>query len=521
MKNSIKHIVLLGILTVMWILSGMRNKAEAMEDARRCITEIYDLDILTMPVMVREGSNELEDWVTGFDGYPMYAVCRDGDESTEIYVSYDFSQVDMSKKGTYVMKAVLEYDHTQYMLSKEYKEEYDIPVCVSDPAKFEVFPTYNSQFQVSLSYLYNFTTLESMKAEYCYSDTPLTYKELGKADWQIMEACGEMNPAPDAIMLSAEFCRKEAYLYIKFVNEGVESNILCLAREERGVCTCPIEGDRDGGDFVSGEEDDRVLISPVVSEPEKTEEQKQDNVKKVDTTVSQTVAPSVKSETKKTETEEKTDSQKQKKQKMTRQTKVEEQGEVQGITTTKEVEVEKKKTAAAKKQSGKVTSYSKKDDSKIVHAEETTKVETIRGDTTAITGKRLRLMAASHPVWMPFDQDMVKLEIPTKFLLSLGLKDTELLRVVIERRQGDGVSIRIFKGEKEITKIPGSRLTWKQNVDMVPVSVSQTGNYKIPSSVSPQKLRSNTVPLPVMIILAGIALGSLGCFVYRRKERKL
>lgn len=33
---------------------------------------------------------------------------------------------------------------------------------------------------------------------------------------------------------------------------------------------------------------------------------------------------------------------------MTRQTKVEEQGEVQGITTTKEVEVEKKKTAAAK-----------------------------------------------------------------------------------------------------------------------------------------------------------------------------
>ena len=107
MKNGIKHIALLGILTVMWILSGMGNKAEAMEDARRCITEIYDLDILTMPVMVREGSNELEDWVTGFDGYPMYAVCRDGDESTEIHVSYDFSQVDMSKKGTYVMKAVL------------------------------------------------------------------------------------------------------------------------------------------------------------------------------------------------------------------------------------------------------------------------------------------------------------------------------------------------------------------------------------------------------------------------------
>ena len=35
MKNGIKHIALLGILTVMWILSGMGNKAEAMEDARR------------------------------------------------------------------------------------------------------------------------------------------------------------------------------------------------------------------------------------------------------------------------------------------------------------------------------------------------------------------------------------------------------------------------------------------------------------------------------------------------------
>ena len=57
-----------------------------------------------------------------------------------------------------------------------------------------------------------------------------------------------------------------------------------------------------------------------------------------------------------------------------------------------------------------------------MHAEETTKVETIRGDTTAITGKRLRLMAASHPVWMPFDQDMVKLEIPTKFLFVARAK---------------------------------------------------------------------------------------------------
>lgn len=521
MKNGIKYMALVGILTVMWILSGMGNTVEAKEDTRQCITEIYDLDILTMSVMVKEGSNELEDWVAGFDGYPMYAVCQDGNESTEIYMCYDYSQVDMSKKGTYVMKASLEYDHTQYTLSEEYKEEYDIPVCVSDPAEFEVFPTYISQFQVSLSYLYNFTAFEGMKAEYCYSDTPLTYKELGKADWQTIEACKDMSPAPDGIMLSAEFCRKEAYLYIKFVNEGVESNILCLEREESGVCTCPIEGDRDGGDFVSGKGDDRVLISPVVSEQEKTEEQKQDNVKKTDTGVSPTASSSVKSETKKTETEEKTDSQKQKKQKTTQQTKVEEQGEVQGITTTKEVAVEKKKTAAAKKQSGKVTSYSKKDESKIVHAEETTKVETIRGDTTAITGKRLRLMAASHPVWMPFEQDTVKLEIPTNFLLSLGLEDSELLRVVIERRQGDSVSIRIFKGEKEITKIPGSRLTWKQNVDMVPVSVSQTGSYKIPSSVSPQRLRHNTVPLPVMLILAGIILGSLGCFVYRRKERKL
>ena len=95
---------------------------------------------------------------------------------------------------------------------------------MSDPAKFEVFPTYNSQFQVSLSYLYNFTTLESMKAEYCYSDTPLTYKELGKADWQIMEACGEMNPAPDAIMLSAEFCRRETVKKVQFQN----SKDMCL-----------------------------------------------------------------------------------------------------------------------------------------------------------------------------------------------------------------------------------------------------------------------------------------------------
>ena len=99
-------------------------------------TEIYDLDLVSAPLMCPVGSNSFDEIIQTYSDCPLYAVCENENESTELIPSYDTRSVDVQKEGIYEMTMTLQYDKEMFQLSENYSETYTIPVCISDPEKF-------------------------------------------------------------------------------------------------------------------------------------------------------------------------------------------------------------------------------------------------------------------------------------------------------------------------------------------------------------------------------------------------
>ena len=137
-------------------------------------------------------------------------------------------------------------------------------------------------------------------------------------------------------------------------------------------------------------------------------------------------------------------------------------------------------------------------------------------DSSIIIG---RLIAESNPNYVPFTYDNITLEIPTNYLLSLNLKDNEVLMVSIVPGSGKEVTLAVRAAGKVLTNIPNSRLTWKQENKMR--TIDKTGVYKPPGSAKQNlPVKRNRVPRLVIIGAIMLVLISTGCFVYHKKERK-
>ncbi len=107
-------------------------------------------------------------------------------------------------------------------------------------------------------------------------------------------------------------------------------------------------------------------------------------------------------------------------------------------------------------------------------------IEQVGSNRISLSGKRLRLIAESNPNYVPFTYDNITLEIPTNYLLSLNLKDNEVLMVSIVPGSGKEVTLAVRAAGKVLTNIPNSRLTWKQ--EHKTRTIDKTGVYKPPGS---------------------------------------
>ncbi len=153
------------------------------------------------------------------------------------------------------------------------------------------------------------------------------------------------------------------------------------------------------------------------------------------------------------------------------------------------------------------------------HASEKKTVEQVGSNRISLSGKRLRLIAESNPNYVPFTYDNITLEIPTEYLLSLNLKDNEVLMVSIVPGSGKEVTVAVRAAGKILTNIPNSRLTWKQ--ENKTRTIDKTGVYKPPGSAKQNlPVKRNRVPHLVIIGAIVLVLISTGCFVYHKKERK-
>lgn len=150
--RRLKMVVYLLILGILSSLLGNVSFAWASTQDKLTITEIYDLDLLSAPLMCPVGSDSFDEIIQAYSDCPLYAVCENENESTEQIPSYDTRSVDVQKEGIYEMTMTLQYDKEMFQLSENYSETYTIPVCISDPEKFEIFPTFTSFHHTTLSF---------------------------------------------------------------------------------------------------------------------------------------------------------------------------------------------------------------------------------------------------------------------------------------------------------------------------------------------------------------------------------
>lgn len=499
--RKLKFLVYLLTLGVFISCFGNASFAWAATEDKKIINQVYDLNIFTAPLMVAVGTDKLEETLTDYVNYGIYAVCEDNQTSLEIIPSYDYSSVNTKKEGCYSITLTLQYDKKLYQLSDEYQDTYTIPVCISDPDKFEIFPTFTSVNHTTLSYIHAFKDYTSMKISYLKSKEALTLSKLEKAEWIQTSPSADLNSTPDGLTLSSSFFTEDGYLYIRLSNENLTSNILCLEQKNDVITSKTIEGDRDGGDYSS--EDSYEIVAPVStpkSEGSTKNESKQAQKVPAAIVFPATPTPAVQTANAPNKAKE------QKKKKSA--------GNVIGITSSAT-----KTSKAAKKANETTTKRETKTDAAISHASTKTAVEQVGSNHISLSGKRLRLMAESNPVSIPFTYDNYLLEIPSKLLLALNLKDDELLTVTFTKKSDKEVSLDIRAAQNSLTQIPGSHLTWKN--ENKTLAIDKTGTYKPPGSKKENlPVKTNKVPRILFIGLLALVLVSTGCFVYRKKERK-
>lgn len=237
---------------------------------KKTIDLIYDFDYYTAPLMYPVGSELFEEDMAFFSECELYAVCREEDESCCITMQFDTSDVRISEKGHYDLSLDLIYDKDSYILAECYQDHYTIPVCISNPDEFEVFLTYTSDYQTIFHYLYSFDDYRTIST-LCYtSKDPLTLKELQEVTWIKSPSSNLINPTPDAIVVSSDYFSDDLYYYLKFENEGITSNLICAKKQDGLVICTPLEGDRDGGDFFTEEDENIRQVTETTDAPAAT-----------------------------------------------------------------------------------------------------------------------------------------------------------------------------------------------------------------------------------------------------------
>ena len=217
--RRLKMVVYLLILGILSSLLGNVSFAWASTQDKLVITEIYDLDLASAPLMFSVGSHHFQETIQTYSNCPLYAVCEDENESTELIPSYDIHSVDVQKEGIYEMTMTLQYNKEMFQLAENYSETYTIPVCISDPEKFEIFSTFTSFHHTTLSFVHHFKDFSTIEGAYVKSKTALTQSQLNKAEWTTITSSENFNTTPDGVMLSSAFFEEDGYLYIKLTNE--------------------------------------------------------------------------------------------------------------------------------------------------------------------------------------------------------------------------------------------------------------------------------------------------------------
>lgn len=158
------------------------------------------------------GSHHFQETIQTYSNCPLYAVCEDENESTELIPSYDIHSVDVQKKAS--MKWLWLCNITKKCSTGRelFGNLYHSGLYLW-PGKVWNFSTFTSFHHTTLSFVHHFKDFSTIEGAYVKSKTALTQSQLNKAEWTTITSSENFNTTPDGVMLSSAFLRKMA-IYI-------------------------------------------------------------------------------------------------------------------------------------------------------------------------------------------------------------------------------------------------------------------------------------------------------------------
>lgn len=486
------------------------------DSSKIMIDLIYDLNFFTTPLIYEIGSDLFESDMCDFPTTLM-AVNTSSDTGTIIELTLDDSDVDIQKKGHYKIDLHLSYDTDNYVLADCYQEHYTIPVCVADTSEFEVFQTYTSTDCITLSFIYPFTNYHTITYSFFESKELLSFDELSCSNWETKDSSEQIKVYPDAIQFPSSQFKENIYYYYKFENEGQISNIICIQKQSESIISTTIGGDRDGGDFESNPSEDILQIIPKTPTPTRLPIATPTHTPAATPTKIPLLLPSVKPAPPSSSPSEASASpapvsnhiayfenlgtlmetplpiqikNATETYAVNQSTSIPDKGTVIGITSSQKytnntsrstISISSLLNQAQPFLTSTIHAAAKSSQPNSGIGEPSAPVtEEFSRDRTSITGERLRIMAESNPDFISFEHNGAVLSIPTKYLLSLNLSDSEVLIISIRKTSKNTFDISISNAGQPLTTIPDSKLTDKEQNSSI--KINKTGVYTFTSS---------------------------------------
>ncbi|MGN0592053.1 MAG: hypothetical protein ACI4JQ_02260 [Ruminococcus sp.] len=233
------------------------------EEEKEVLTHIASSDVYFSGHMIAVGDEadweEKQEYI--LDNLSYLVAHNDADGEALLTVTdLDWSPVDILTPGIYTVSVSLEVseeDALYYVLDPSL-QMISIPVCISDPAAFELFPARSTEIHHMIYFLPDIPSEETQIYGY-FSDEACTMETLKACDWTLCDssiACMKSG----GFTISREAIGQSRYGYFYLQYGDLQSQILEVY--ENGVYTSVtgMGGDRDGGDA-------NMIDLPAVTQP--------------------------------------------------------------------------------------------------------------------------------------------------------------------------------------------------------------------------------------------------------------
>ncbi|SHH68389.1 hypothetical protein SAMN02745196_01017 [Clostridium collagenovorans DSM 3089] len=263
MKKIIKFITL--FLFAFIFLFKLINASEAFAidiNKKKEITKIFNYDIFikgrVIPINDIESLNqEIEarkqmlSFVAGYN--------ENYDEALLTVESFDFSEIDISKVGTYtiIIKLQIDSDYSEeYFISDELRTLY-IPIRISDPNYLDIFVLGVNASTYDIDFLKPVT--EDLDLLCFQSDIPMTIQELENVTWDLYDTM----PPIKFFRISRNELELNKHYYFRIKHDTEYSNIIHIFDDGNISVYDSIGGDRDGGDSEGDDVPDIIQPPPI------------------------------------------------------------------------------------------------------------------------------------------------------------------------------------------------------------------------------------------------------------------